>query len=157
MKYNEKKKSKDKPKGRKVMNTHSIIIIKNEKNEYLQYYDKKWNCYLFLNSKMNNKNDVESIYNKLKQMLEIEKEDISISFIGEKTHKKFSESAKIEKEYQHYFYKVKLLKSKEKFNQKEFECFDIKYKWFSFEEFQKDERIQKVNSDIIQFVKSFDV
>lgn len=106
---------------------------------------------------MNNKNDVESIYNKLKQMLEIEKEDISISFIGEKTHKKFSESAKIEKEYQHYFYKVKLLKSKEKFNQKEFECFDIKYKWFSFEEFQKDERIQKVNSDIIQFVKSFDV
>ena len=64
---------------------------------------------------------------------------------------------KIEKEYQHYFYKVKLLKSKEKFNQKEFECFDIKYKWFSFEEFQKDERIQKVNSDIIQFLKSFDV
>lgn len=31
MKYNNKKKSKDKPKGRKVMNTHSIIIIKNEK------------------------------------------------------------------------------------------------------------------------------
>ena len=56
-----------------------------------------------------------------------------------------------------YFYKVKLLKNKEKFNQKEFECFDIKYKWFSFEEFQKDEKIQKVNSDIIQFVKSFDV
>ena len=139
------------------MHKHSIIIIKNERNEYLQYFDKKWNSYLFLNSKMNNKNDVESIYNKLKQMLEIEKEDINISFIGEKTHKKFSESAKIEKEYQHYFYKVKLLKSKEKFNQKEFECFDIKYKWFSFEEFQKDERIQKVNSDIIQFVKSFDV
>ena len=139
------------------MHKHSIIIIKNEENEYLQYFDKKWNSYLFLNSKMNNKNDVESIYNKLKQMLEIEKEDISISFIGEKTHKKFSESAKIEKEYQHYFYKVKLLKNKEKFNQKEFEYFEIKYKWFSFEEFQKDERIQKVNSDIIQFVKSFDV
>ena len=70
------------------MHKHSIIIIKNEENEYLQYFDKKWNSYLFLNSKMNNKNDVESIYNKLKQMLEIEKEDISISFIGEKTHKK---------------------------------------------------------------------
>ena len=99
------------------MHKHSIIIIKNEENEDLQYFDKKWNSYLFLNSKMNNKNDVESIYNKLKQMLEIEKEDISISFIGEKTHKKFSESAKIEKEYQHYFYKVKLLKSKEIFNE----------------------------------------
>ena len=93
------------------MHKHSIIIIKNEKYEYLQYFDKIWNSYLFLNSNMNNKNDVESIYNKLKQMLEIEKEDINISFIGEKIHKKFSESAKIEKEYLHYFYKVKLLKS----------------------------------------------
>lgn len=139
------------------MNKHSIIIIKNEKNEYLQYFDKKWNSYLFLNSKMENKDDYESIYNKLKQMLGNEKQDINISFIGEKIHKKFSESAKIEKEYQHYFYKITLLKNKEEFNQKEFECFDIKYKWFSFEEFDKDERIQKVNSDIIQFIKSFDV
>ena len=37
------------------MHKHSIIIIKNEENEYLQYFDKKWNSYLFLNSKMNNK------------------------------------------------------------------------------------------------------
>ena len=137
MKYNKKKKSKDKPKGRKVMNTHSIIIIKNEKNEYLQYYDKKWNCYLFLNSKMEN--------------------DVEISFVGEKIHKKFSESDKIEKEYQHFFYKVNILKNIEEFNKKEFQCFNIKYKWFSFKEFENDERIQKVNSDIIQFVKSFDI
>ena len=82
------------------MNTHSIIIIKNEKNEYLQYYDKKWNCYLFLNSKMENKENMESIYNKIKEMLNIEKEDVEISFVGEKIHKKFSESDKIEKEYQ---------------------------------------------------------
>ena len=109
MKYNNKKKSKDKPKGRKVMNTHSIIIIKNEKNEYLQYYDKKWNCYLFLNSKMKNKEDMKSIYNEIKEMLNIEKEDVEISFVSEKIHKKFSESDKIEKEYQQFFYKISLL------------------------------------------------
>lgn len=157
MKYNKKKKSKDKPKGRKVMNTHSIIIIKNEKNEYLQYYDKKWNCYLFLNSKMENKENMESIYNKIKEMLNIEKEDVEISFVGEKIHKKFSESDKIEKEYQQFFYKVNILKNIEEFNKKEFQCFNIKYKWFSFKEFENDERIQKVNSDIIQFVKLFDI
>lgn len=157
MKYNNKKKSKDKPKGRKVMNTHSIIIIKNEKNECLQYYDKKWNSYLFLNSKMENKENMESIYNKIKEMLNIEKENVEISFIGEKIHKKFSESDKIEKEYQHFFYKVNILKNIEEFNKKEFQCFNIKYKWFSFKEFENDERIQKVNSDIIQFVKSFDI
>ena len=125
MKYNNKKKSKDKPKGRKDMNTHSIIIIKNEKNEYLQYYDKKWNCYLFLNSKMKNKEDIESIYNEIKEMLNIEKEDVEISFVGEKIHKKFSESDKIEKEYQHFFYKVNILKNIEEFNKKEFQCFNI--------------------------------
>lgn len=157
MKYNNKKKSKDKPKGRKVMNTHSIIIIKNEKKEYLQYYDKKWNCYLFLNSKMKNKEDMESIYNEIKEMLNIEKEDVEISFVSEKIHKKFSESDKIEKEYQHFFYKVNILKNNEKFSKKEFEYFNIKYKWFSFKEFENDERIQKVNSDIIQFVKSFNI
>ena len=128
MKYNKKKKSKDKPKGRKVMNTHSIIIIKNEKNEYLQYYDKKWNCYLFLNSKMKNKENMESIYNKIKEMLNIEKEDVEISFVGEKIHKKFSESDKIEKEYQHFFYKVNILKNIEEFTKKEFQCFTIKDK-----------------------------
>lgn len=106
------------------MNTHSIIIIKNEKNEYLQYYDKKWNCYLFLNSKMKNKEDMESIYNEIKEMLNIEKEDVEISFVSEKIHKKFSESDKIEKEYQHFFYKVNILKNIEEFNKKEFEYFN---------------------------------
>ena len=37
------------------MGKHAIIVIKNEKNEYLQYYDKRWNSYLFLNCKMNDK------------------------------------------------------------------------------------------------------
>lgn len=31
---------------------HAIIIIKNEKGEYLQYYDERWNSYLFLNCKL---------------------------------------------------------------------------------------------------------
>lgn len=106
---------------------------------------------------MKNKEDMKSIYNEIKEMLNIEKEDVEISFVSEKIHKKFSESDKIEKDYQHFFYKVNILKNIEEFNKKEFQCFNIKYKWFSFKEFENDERIQKVNSDIIQFVKSFDV
>ena len=27
------------------------MVIKNNKNEYLQYFDNKWNSYLFLNCK----------------------------------------------------------------------------------------------------------
>ena len=30
----------------------AIIIIKNKNNEYLQYYDERWNSYLFLNCRI---------------------------------------------------------------------------------------------------------
>ncbi len=74
--------------------------------------------------------------------------------VGCKKHKKFSESAKIEKEYIHYFYNVKI---EEKFTDKEFLINGIKYKWFNYSELMNDERIQKVNSDIVQFVKEFNM
>ena len=42
------------------------------------------------------------------------------------------------------------------FNNDEFEMNEIHYKWFDDNDFINDVRIQKVNSDIIQFVKKFD-
>ena len=42
------------------------------------------------------------------------------------------------------------------FNNDEFEMNETHYKWFDDNDFINDVRIQKVNSDIIQFVKKFD-
>ena len=81
---------------------HAIIIIKNEKNKYLQYYDNRWESYLFPNCKINH----------------------------------------------HYFYKCKI--------EKEFENRKIQFKWYSMEELLGDERIQMVNSDIVEYVKECD-
>ena len=139
------------------MGKHAIIVIKNEKNEYLQYFDEKWNSYLFINCKMENRDDVSSIDRELKQSLGISKEDINLFFTGERIHRKFSQSAKIEKEYQHYFYKIELLKPIKQFKQKEFEHLDKKYKWFSFNELTKDERIQEVNSDIVGYIRELNL
>lgn len=136
------------------MGIHSIIVIKNEKNEYLQYFDERWNSYLFLNCKLPNGDDSELVKNKVSDALKIDKKDIKVSLLGCKKHKKFSESAKIEKEYIHYFYNVKI---EEKFTDKEFIINEIKYKWFNYSELMNDERIQKVNSDIVQFVKEFNM
>lgn len=33
------------------MGKHAIIVIKNNRHEYLRYFDNKWNSYLFLNCK----------------------------------------------------------------------------------------------------------
>ena len=139
------------------MGKHSIIVIKNKKDEYLQYFDDKWNSYLFLNCKMENKDDVKSIINEVKKCFTVSDESIQCSFVGEKTHKKFSESDKIEKEYTHYFYKVELLEPIEVFSKTEFEIFNKKYKWFSYEELSKDKRTQKVNSDIVSYIKEFNI
>ena len=124
------------------MSKHSIIIIKNDKNEYLQYFDEEWNCYLFLNSKMNNKDDIKSIYNKF-DTLGLKKQDVILSYKGELKHKKYSVSAKKEKEYHHYFYEVKLLNNI---------TMSEEYKWFSMEELQKNDRIQKINGDIVEYI-----
>ena len=136
------------------MQTHSIIVIKNDKNEYLQYYDDNWNSYLFLNCKLPNVDNDKIVKDFISKNLNIRKENITISLVGKKCHNKFSERDKIQKEYTHYIYKVDL---DEKLNYNEFELYDVKYKWFSYTDLMKDERIQYVNSDIIQFVKEFNM
>lgn len=137
------------------MGKHAIIIIKNENNEYLQYFDERWNSYLFLNCKMENKDDIDSIFKQVLNKLNISSNNIKMFFIGEKTHKKFSESDKVEKEYTHYFYKTDLLFQSDMYRKNEFELLNIKYKWFSYKQLKNDERIQLVNSDIINYIKEF--
>lgn len=139
------------------MGKHAIIVIKNNNDEYLQYFDEKWNSYLFMNCKMENEDDIDLIIAELNKSLEIDKENVKCYFIGEKKHTKYSESAKKEKEYIHYFYRIEILKKNEKFEKKEFEFLNKRYKWFSFDELEKDERIKKVNNDIVNYVKEFNM
>lgn len=136
------------------MGIHSIIVIKNEQGKYLQYFDKRWNCYLFPNCKLPNGEDSNIVKNKVALDLNIKEENIKISLVGCKKHKKFSESDKIVKEYVHYFYKVKI---KSKLPNNTFKLNEIEYKWFSYSELMSNERIKKVNSDIIQFVKEYNM
>lgn len=85
---------------------HAIIIIKNEKNKYLQYYDNRWESYLFPNCKINDKTD----YDKIKEEI-FGKYGNNINYKMEKVHTKFSESDKIQKTYHTIFINVKLKKN----------------------------------------------
>lgn len=137
------------------MGIHSIIVIKNKKNEYLQYFDNKWNSYLFLNCKLPNGEDSEAVKDKIKDTFNIDKENINIKLIGKKQHKKFSESSKTEKEYVHFFYKVDL--DEELNNNNEFSLNGIDYKWLSYTDLMNNERIQKVNGDIVKFIAEYGI
>lgn len=112
---------------------HSIIVIK-DKEKYLQYFDKNWNCYLFPNTKGDIKKYLKEKFNiETKQVKKVK------NFI----HKKYSESHKEERVYLHTIYKVT---QKNKIE-------SDKIKWFTLEELEKDEKIQKINKDIIDRVK----
>lgn len=93
----------------------------------------------------------------LKISLNINKEDVKYSYINYKTHTKFSENARIEKEYTHYFYKIELLNSLDIITQKEFEIKNEKYRYFSYQDLKNDERIQTVNSDIVNYIDEFNL
>ena len=132
--------------------THAIIIIKNDKDEYLQYYDNRWNCFLFPNCKLSNDNHIKQINDYLSSIFSLNIQENQINYIMDKVHEKFSESAGKIKLYHHYFYKVESCA----INNKEDNFFNAKdhiASWFSLNKLENDERIQKVNSDIVQFVK----
>lgn len=136
------------------MGKHAILVIKN-KNKYLQYYDENWKSYLFLNCRINDKDDIEIIKDNISQKLNIERDIIQCNYIGLKKHLKYSESHKTIKEYEHFFYNVNFpnnaledLKSELK---------NKKYKLFTYQELLNDERIMQVNSDIVGYIKEFNL
>ncbi len=130
---------------------HAIIVIRNSNGEVLQYYDKVWDCYLFLNCKVMDMDDNEAIKKTVKDFLKTEVTTIDYKF--DRVHSKYSVKDKIIKEYHHYFYLVDIDKQEDVEKQKEFVVNDIKFKWFSYEELMQDERIKTINADIVGFVK----
>lgn len=133
------------------MGKHAIIVIKNDKGEYLQVFDKKWDSYLFINCKVNNEKDIIKIEKEINDKLGIKSANIIYKF--DKIHTKFSVSDKIMKEYHHYFYKV-IVKEFPKFMvNKSFKNNNFIFKWFTFDELLNDKKIKEVNSDIVNFIK----
>lgn len=133
--------------------THSIIIIKNETGEYLQYFDTRWDSYLFPNCKLTNENHKQLINQYLIQNFNfLANEKYTIEYVMDKIHTKFSESAKINKEYHHYFYSVELQSMPDFMKNSTFNANDRTFKWFSLTKLEEDKRIQQVNSDIVSFV-----
>ena len=78
------------------MSRHAIIVIKNDNNEYLQYYDERWNSYLFLNCKLEDNFNDDTIKKYVADKLNIDINNITCKYISDKIHTKFSESAQNE-------------------------------------------------------------
>lgn len=131
---------------------HAIIIIKNEKDEYLQYYEESWHSYLFLNCKQEDCNDLNKIKDIVLEKLKINPSKIDYLFT--KIHSKYSVKHEKMREYEHYFYLVDI-DSKTFEAQKEFVINNTKFKWFGMAELEKNPEIMQINGDIIEFIKEW--
>lgn len=107
---------------------HSIILIKRG-DKYLNYFDERWQMYLFPNIKGN---DIEKIKEKYNTN--------NVKFLFDKIHDKYSVSDKKIKTYHHYFFEID-------------EKIDGEY--FSLDELLNKENVKKYNEDIIGFIRDF--
>ena len=135
---------------------HASRIIKNDKNEYLQYYEKNWKSYLFLNCKLLDNFKEQDIMEEVTQRLKLSNNNLKCKYIDDKIHKKYSVSAEKEKEYHHYFYSIEIENMPSFMKEESFSMNNIKYSWYSLEELENDSRIQEVNSDIVGFIKKME-
>lgn len=140
-----------------ITHNHSIIAIKDTFSEYpnrfLLYFDSRWSCDLFLNFKenINNENFIAtSVSNKLK----INRSDISVDYIAQKIHEKYSVSHKEKRVYCHRLYLVSINNFSPELRKKSFEIDGTMYSWMSISEMEMDDHIMDVNEDIVQFVKN---
>ena len=136
--------------------THAIIIIKNNNQEYLQYFDERWDCFLFPNCKLECENHSDMIKQYLNQKLNIECDPKHIIYKMDKVHEKYSVSANKMKTYHHYFYVAKSNEFINNSTDKTFTVNVLKCSWLSLTELENNKRIQTVNKDIVDFVKEIE-
>ena len=107
---------------------HSIIIIKRD-NKFLNYYDDRWEMYLFPNVKGNNIEVIKEKYNTN-----------NVELLFDKVHDKYSVSHNKSKTYHHYFYQVNA---------------EVDGEYFSLEELLANPKIKKYNEDIIDYINDY--
>ena len=137
-----------------ITHNHSIVAIKDtfndHPNRYLVYYDSRWNCNLFPNFKENINNE-DFIINGIRNALKID--DVSVQFITQRIHEKYSESHEEMRLYQHRLYICTIGQFTDRLKNDEFEIDGIKYFWKTIQEMENDGRTDSVNRDILEWVK----
>lgn len=142
----------------KIEHRHTIVVIKDTFNEfpnrYLVYYDGRWDCKLFINYKTNDKNNEEFIKGHISSDFKVPVENISLKYVTQQTHEKFSVSNNRMKTYEHIFYLAEISDMPNLIMQDTFELDGKMYYWETMHDLEKDTNIMKKNADVLGMVKS---
>lgn len=129
----------------------SLVIIKNKNGEFLLSYNKRWHCFLFPFTKIQNSENNYSVIKFAKEILNISNPKILNNISTDIS--KFSESNKMTKSYKHTFYQLEynVLDFPKK---KKFRYNGVKYQWFSIEKMKETKSIMLKNKETVSFIES---
>ncbi len=131
-----------------AIHEHAIILLQNT-DRYLLYEDPRWRCPLFLHSKTNAGKDSFLIARLSENLLET----ISLSYLTEAVHTKYSVSAGEIRTYHHRFYRATVDPFPEHLKADFFEIAGHRCRWMGLGEMEQDSDIMGKNGDIVGFVK----
>ena len=131
------------------LHTHQILIIQNKDN-LLQYYDTNWESYLFINKKHDTVPYMLDINIYINKQFNVT--DTKCKYLGELTSKKLSMKDNKIKNYQHFFYLVSSEELNKTYTEEEFTINNVSYRWFDKNALKANIRAMEVNSDIINAV-----
>lgn len=137
-----------------------LLIIQNkEKTKVLTFFDKRWNTYLFPYKRMSDinegkqpeKRELEYVTGYLAELLQVSEENIHGEMVLRKTIQKYSVSDKVNKTYDHRFYKMAVDNLGD---DNDFEIAGVKFKWWHLSDLETDQQTVKNNADIVAVVKN---
>lgn len=143
-----------------VTHPFSIVAIRDTFNEYpnrfLLYYDTRWDCRFFPNyrTKAVEDENVENIRRRLSSELKVDADKISVSFCGERIQRKYSESDKVMKSYDHRLYSAALPLSGE-LCKDDFIIDGKHFYWETVGQMYEDAQIRTKNLDVVSFVSDY--
>ena len=79
-----------------IQHNHSLVVIRNlfteNKQKFLVYYDEKWDCKLFLNYKTMDRDNENSILDRVAADLALNREDMECHYITSRVQEPYSVS-----------------------------------------------------------------
>lgn len=140
-----------------IQHNHSLVVIRNlfteNKQKFLVYYDEKWDCKLFLNYKTMDRDNENSILDRVAADLALNREDMECHYITSRVQEKYSVSHGENRVYNHRLYELKIHHFPEQTRQTDFVLNGRHYYWMTLEEMEHDENIEKKNMEVVDFVK----
>lgn len=160
MKYNPEKMMKDIINLDQTAYHHSIVVFQDTflsfPNRYLVYWDKRWQCWLFLNypTQQDEEKNVENIRDKISRALKIDSSHILLERTCQKLQQKYSESHQEERYYDHVFYKGKITTFPELMKSDSFDIDGVSYRWMTMADMKTNPDIRKKNLDVVEVVET---